>query len=267
MAEPSSNPAPPHGAVNKYDADLTKLVINSQHILHVSFITKDSEYPSVCYLVGKILKYKSNSEALYVHGHIQEAVKGRLEFAQEEGDPGLSVSIAASTIHSYYLGFSGFASGFTFANTVLNGTASLMNVSDKDRDEREWVMTQIVNAQISDRWKHLRPIKEEELDYVSIIKITPNAQKSHTYSVPKILGFETQKDVKDLDICRGHWEGAIPVWQTLGQPISGKHNEPDGEKTVAPKYVIDFIVAENAKNEKHSREIAGLDYPYDLPNY
>ncbi|EDO02088.1 predicted protein [Sclerotinia sclerotiorum 1980 UF-70] len=43
----------------------------------------------------------------------------------EEGDPEIRISIAASTAHSHYLGFSGFATGFTFANTALNVPAVL----------------------------------------------------------------------------------------------------------------------------------------------
>ncbi|KAI9650452.1 hypothetical protein NHQ30_000467 [Ciborinia camelliae] len=264
MTGASSNPAPAWS--NKYDAALTKEIINSQHILHVSFLTKDSEYPTVCYLVGKILKYKDNSDdALYVHGHVQEPVLGRL-MGREEGDPDLSVSVAASTIHSHYLGFSGFATGFSFANTVLNGTASLMNVSAQDHDERKWVMTQIVNSQIPDRWRHLRPIGSD-VDFVSMIKITPDAQKSHTHSVPKVLGLEVQNDVEDKELCEEHWEGAIPVWEKLGQPISGKNNLPEGKARIAPKYITDFIEAQNARNEYFARQVASADYPYDYPRH
>ncbi|KAF7856054.1 hypothetical protein EAF04_010010 [Stromatinia cepivora] len=263
MALSTSNPAP--AWTNEYDADLTKQIINDQNILHVSFLTKDSEYPPVCYLVGKILKYKNNPEALYVHGHVQEPVLGRLK-GVANGDSDIPVSIAASTIHSHYLGFSGFATGFTFANTVLNGTASLMKVSDDNHAEREWIMKHIINSQIPDRWNHLRPIGKD-IDYVSIIKITPNAQKSHTHSVPAVLGLEVQNDVEDKRLCEEHWEGAIPVWEKLGQPISGKNNLPEGRERAAPKYITDFIESENANNEYFARQIASSDFPYNYPRH
>lgn len=249
--------------LDEYDADLTKDIINSQHILHVSFHTKDSEYPPVCYLVGKIFKYKNNPEFLYVHGHVQEPVLGRLK-GVGKGDPDISVSIAASKTDSHYLGFSGFATGFSFANAVINGTASLMDVSADDRLEREHVMKHIVNSQVPDRWDHLRPIGKD-VDYVSIIKITINTQKSHTHSVPKVLGLEVQNDVDDKTLCKEHWEGAIPFWEQMGDPISGKNNLPEGRDRVAPKYIYDFIKAENAKNQYFARQIAGADYPYDYP--
>lgn len=231
----------------------------------MSFLTKDSEYPPVCYLVGKILKYKSNTEALYVHGHVQEPVLGRLKGVGKR-DPDISVSIPASTIHSHYLGFSGFATGFTFANTVINGTASLMDVSDNTRAEREWAMEQIVNSQIAGRWSHLRPIGTD-VDYVSIIKITPIPEKSHTHSVPKVLGLEVQNDVEDKKLCEEHWEGAIPVWEMLGQPISGKNNFPEGKHRIAPDYITEFITSENAKNEASAKQMASADYPYDYPRH
>ncbi|ESZ97449.1 hypothetical protein SBOR_2138 [Sclerotinia borealis F-4128] len=263
MAGVSSNPAPAWS--NKYDAALTKEIINGQHILHVSFLTQDAEYPTVCYLVGKILKYRDDPEALYVHGHVQEPVMGRF-VGREESDPDLHVSVVASTINSLYFGFSGFATGYAFASTVLNGTASLMDVSPGNHDEREWVMTQLINSQIPDHWRHLRPIGTD-VDYVSIIKITPNALQSHTHSVLKVLGLEVLEDVKDKKLCEEHWEGAIPVWEKLGQPISGKNNLPEGKERVAPDYVHKFIAEENTRRKKLAKEIASADYPYDNPGH
>lgn len=130
---------------DEYDANFTKEIINSQHILHISFLTKDSEYPTVCYLVGKIFKCKDKPEALYVHGHVQETVLGRLK-GIEKGDPDIPVSVAASIANSHHLGFSGFATGFSFANIVLNGTASLMGVSKDNKVEREDIMKHMVNS-------------------------------------------------------------------------------------------------------------------------
>ncbi|KAA8577110.1 hypothetical protein EYC84_007113 [Monilinia fructicola] len=228
MVKSAPNPAP--AWTNDYIPALTKEIINGQHILHVSFLTKDSEYPTVCYLVGQILKYKSNPEVLYVHGHVQEPVLGRLK-GLEKGDLDLSVSIAASTIHSHYLGFSGFATGFAFADTVLNGTA------------------------------------RTDVDYVTLIKITPNAQKSHTHSVLQVFGLEVQNDVEDKELCKKYWEGAIPVWEKLGQPISGKNNLPEGKQRVPPKYVTDFIESENARKEAFAKQAASAEYPWDYPRH
>ncbi|KAA8577109.1 hypothetical protein EYC84_007113 [Monilinia fructicola] len=210
MVKSAPNPAP--AWTNDYIPALTKEIINGQHILHVSFLTKDSEYPTVCYLVGQILKYKSNPEVLYVHGHVQEPVLGRLK-GLEKGDLDLSVSIAASTIHSHYLGFSGFATGFAFADTVLNGTASLIGV------------------------------------------------------LLQVFGLEVQNDVEDKELCKKYWEGAIPVWEKLGQPISGKNNLPEGKQRVPPKYVTDFIESENARKEAFAKQAASAEYPWDYPRH
>ncbi|KAG4028173.1 hypothetical protein MFRU_023g00100 [Monilinia fructicola] len=263
MVKSAPNPAP--AWTNDYIPALTKEIINGQHILHVSFLTKDSEYPTVCYLVGQILKYKSNPEVLYVHGHVQEPVLGRLK-GLEKGDLDLSVSIAASTIHSHYLGFSGFATGFAFADTVLNGTASLIGVCKETHDERAWVMKEFVNAQVRGRWDNIRPIGTD-VDYVTLIKITPNAQKSHTHSVLQVFGLEVQNDVEDKELCKKYWEGAIPVWEKLGQPISGKNNLPEGKQRVPPKYVTDFIESENARKEAFAKQAASAEYPWDYPRH
>ncbi|KAF5877981.1 putative flavin-nucleotide-binding protein [Botrytis fragariae] len=184
----------------------------------------------------------------------------------EKGDPDIPVSVAASMVNSHYLGFSGFATGFSFANTVLNGTASLMSISKDNKAEREDIMKYIVISQIPDRWNHLRPIGSD-VDYVSIIKITPNTQKSHTHSVPKVLGLEVQNDVEDKELCKQHWEGAISFWEKLGQPISGKNNLPEGKERVAPRYIYDFIKEQNAKSEYFARQMAGADYPFDYPRH
>ncbi|KAF7959138.1 hypothetical protein EAE96_002654 [Botrytis aclada] len=254
MAGSTANPAPAWSRI-----------INSQHILHVSFLTKDTEYPTVCYLVGKIFTCNDKPEALYVHGYVQEPVLGRLK-GIKKGDPDIPVSVAASMVNSHYLGFSGFATGFSFANTVLNGTASLMGVSEDTKVEREEIMKHIINSQVPNRWSHLRPIGSD-VDYVSFIKITPNAQKSHTHAVPKVLGLEVQNDVEDKELCAQHWEGAIPFWRNSDSPFREKNNVPEGRKRVAPQYIYDFIEEQNAKSEYFARQIAGVEYPFDYPRH
>ncbi|KAF7906763.1 hypothetical protein EAF00_001041 [Botryotinia globosa] len=62
-----------------------------QHILHASFLTKDSAYPTVSYLVGKIFTCNGKPGAFYVHGHMQETALGRLK-GIEKGDPDILVS-------------------------------------------------------------------------------------------------------------------------------------------------------------------------------
>ncbi|TGO36596.1 hypothetical protein BHYA_0120g00210 [Botrytis hyacinthi] len=108
---------------------------------------------------------------------------------------------------------------------------------------------------------------DTDVDYISIIKITPNAQKSHTHSVPKVLGLQVQNDVENKDLCMEYWEGAIPFWEKLGQPVSGKNNLPKGKARIASQYIYDFIEAQNAKNEYFARQIAGADYPFDYPRH
>ncbi|TGO09400.1 hypothetical protein BTUL_0167g00200 [Botrytis tulipae] len=51
----------------------------------------NSAYPTVSYLVGKIFTCNDKPEALYVHGHLQEPVLGRLK-GIEKGDPDIPVS-------------------------------------------------------------------------------------------------------------------------------------------------------------------------------
>ncbi|KAF7922958.1 hypothetical protein BELL_0461g00030 [Botrytis elliptica] len=176
------------------------------------------------------------ARSLVWYDHVQEPVLGRLK-GIEKRDPDIPVSVAASMVNSHYLGFSGFATGFSFANGVLNRTASLMGVSKDHKVEREDIMRYIVNSQIPDRWNCFRPIGTE-VDYVSIIKITTSVQKLHTHSLPKVLGLEVQNYVEDKKLCKEYWEGTIPFWEKFGQPILGNDNLPEAGKSNSYSYPV-----------------------------
>lgn len=209
------------------------------------------------YLVGKFFKYKNKPEALYAHGHLQEPIKYRLETDREVGGPGLPVTIGASKINSYVLGYSGFATGYTWTSTSVNGIAHLLPVSEDFKEERLEVMNNILEGFIPERSTHIRPIGDD-LKYISIIRIDVNEKKSHTHGIPAALGFELKTDVEDKAVVDAYWEGAIPVWQAYGAPIKG-----DREKKDPPKYLTTFVEQQTKKNHANAEAKAREKWPYD----
>lgn len=216
----------------------------------------------MAYLVGKFFQYKQNPETLYVHGHLQEPIKYRLETDREEGGPGLPVTIAASKINSYVLGYSGFATGYTFASTALNGVAHLLPVSPEFQSERLAVMNHILDSLIPGRSKNIRDLGDD-VHYVSIIKIDVKEKKSHTHGISAALGIEMKKDIDDEHVRKNYWEGAIPVWQTYGDPIPGEHNKV----STPPSYLTTFIDKQNKENKQHAKDVASAKWPYDPTRY
>ncbi|QKX57698.1 uncharacterized protein TRUGW13939_04816 [Talaromyces rugulosus] len=208
---------------NVYDHEKTRDVINSQPLLHLTFPTQDEEFPTVAYLVGKFFKYKNKPEALYAHGHLQEPIKYRLETDREVRGPGLPVTIGASKINSYVLGYSGFATGYTWTSTAVNGIAHLLPVSEDFKEERLAVVNNILEGFIPERSTHIRPIGDD-LKYISIIRIDVNEKRSHTHGIPAALGFELKTDVEDkavvdnfLDLLLGGRDSCLAgIWCSDG---------------------------------------------------
>ncbi|OKL55699.1 hypothetical protein UA08_09057 [Talaromyces atroroseus] len=241
MASTGPNPSPPWS--NVYDPEVSKGVINSQPILHLSFPAVEDEF----------FRYKQNPETIYVHGHRQEPIKSRLE---EVGS--LPVTIAASKIHSYVLGYSGFATGYTWVSTVVNGVAHPFPVSNEFKEERLAVMDYILDSLIPDRSTNIRDLGND-VDHVSIVRIDVNETESHTHSIPAALVFEMKKDVSDQTVRENYWEGAVPTWQAFGDPIAGEHNRV----REAPDYLTKFIEDQNAENKKNAENAASAPWPYD----
>ncbi|KAF7893294.1 uncharacterized protein EAF02_000832 [Botrytis sinoallii] len=231
LAASTANPAP---AWNEYDANLTKEIINNSTFCTYHFLPKT---PSTQLFVISSARssHAAIARSLVWYGHVQEPVLGLLK-GIEKRDPDIPVSVAASMVNSHYLGFSGFATGFSFANGVLNRTASLMGVSKDHKVEREDIMRYIVNSQIR-LWNHHWPFGTE-VDFISIIKINPNVQKSHTHSLLKVLGLKVQNYVEDKKLCKEYWEGTIPFWEKFGQPILGNDNLPEVGKSNSYSYPV-----------------------------
>ncbi|RAL62966.1 hypothetical protein DID88_004053 [Monilinia fructigena] len=123
MVKSAPNPAP--AWTNDYMPALTKDIINGQHIFTRILPHKGLRVPNCLLSLWQDSQVQEQSGSLVRARPCPRACSSRLK-GLENGESDLCVSIAASMIHSHYLGFSGFATGFAFADTVINGTASLI---------------------------------------------------------------------------------------------------------------------------------------------
>lgn len=118
----------------------------------------------------------------------------------------------------------------------------------------------------SGRWNQLRPIGKD-IDYVSIIKITPNPKKSHTHAVPAVLGLKFKMMLRTRSSAGNIRKVRFRYGRNSVNRSPGRNNLPEGRERVAPKYITGFIEIENMKNEYFARKMASSDYPYDYPRH
>lgn len=247
-----------------YKPELAQEVINSTHLLHFTFLDvpdpgKSNDikghgypFPTVLYLIGKMFSIEGGKMAVYAHGHVLRHVQDRLDDA---GGAGVPVSITASKIHSYYLGFTPSMTSLILRAAVLNGTVTEV----KDHTEKEQALQNIVNGVVPGRWDNTRPVNDRERNMVHVLRVDIDKDKSHTHTHMERHGTEWYDDVHNPKVTQKYWEGSIPIWEAYGEPINGPNNKMKN----VPPYVTGFIDDMNKKNYNYSKCEAGKKWPYD----
>ncbi|GES60619.1 FMN-binding split barrel-like protein [Aspergillus terreus] len=244
-----------------------KKVINTAHILHFTFheVPDDREFPTVLNLIGGIMPAPDGQNVLYAHGYVPENVLQRFGEAQGRS---LKVTVTASKVYSYYCGYTPFSHGITFRSAVINGHASLLrydpghpqcreSISDEDiaKNEKLEALSGIVNGIFGgkDRWEDTRhPFKDEELRRVHVFRVDIKEEASRLHERLGVLGYETEWETgKGKD----YWEGAIPIWETYGEPISGN------TRRSFPEYLRTVFEDRKKHNEDAAVKEAKKPYP------
>ncbi|KAJ5492032.1 FMN-binding split barrel-like protein [Penicillium expansum] len=213
-----------------------KKVINTAHILHFTFpeLLDKGGFPTVINLIGGMMPdpKNPNHDVVYAHGYVPKEVL--VLFSNPEDHP--KVTVTASKVYSYYCGYTPFSHGITFRSAVINGHASLLpynehissckeEVKDDEiikENEKLWALFNIVTGMFGseDRWNDTRrPFKDEEVKRVPVLRVEIDKSTSRLHERLGVLGYEPDWETSDG---RKYWEGAIPIWETYGDPIKGK---------------------------------------------
>ncbi|KAF7594477.1 hypothetical protein BBP40_009110 [Aspergillus hancockii] len=229
---PCEELAPRH--TDKYDAKVAEELINSSHILQFTFQKKDEPYPYVIHLPGRIANPPNPKKSadpkpavLYAKGWLPCDMLDKLQPDSE----GLPVNVSTCKAESIFCARSTFAHGLTWRSTVINGTAHILTFEKKGmkeeaqfseqdvlNNEKIWALYHIVNGYIPDQWEHTRHPTRKEVDMVLVLRVDIDTEKSHTHVRHGIFKYAPEWESADP---RYYWEGAIPIWETYGDPFYG----------------------------------------------
>jgi hypothetical protein len=182
----------------------------------------------------------------------------------EPGSNGLPVNVATCKPESIFCAKSTFAHGLTWRSAVINGTAHTLTFEksgmkenaqfteqDIERNEKIWGLYQIVNGYIPDQWEHTRHPTKKEVDMVLVLRVDIDTERSYTHVRHGI--FKWAPDWESADP-RYHWEGAIPMWETYGEPFYGN------TETEYPLRLKRFFDERSRKNEAYAKVQASKEF-------
>ncbi|KAF3072013.1 hypothetical protein CFAM422_005654 [Trichoderma lentiforme] len=230
-------------------------LINSSQLLDVSFNPPDSPFPATLPMIGHMGSFDRPSADLgdpldlYLHGYVSSrmmnvarATNKDQDKDKPEGDEqqGLPVCVAASHVDALILATSAFNHSYNYRSVVLFGYATLV----EDDAEKTYAMELITNGVVPDRWKTSRqPPTKAEMQSTSIlkVKITSGSAKFRDGGVS-----DDKHDLQNEEAQSSVWTGVVPVFSSLGEPVSTTYN-----KVEVPANVTDFIKDYNNENKEY----------------
>lgn len=124
-------------------------IVNASSVLHVSFVTPDSPFPTVLPMIGQMGSFARPSADtrdvldLYLHGYVSAQVAnlarkaggaGGHEGADEGTGTGLPLTVAATILDGFVLSLTPNSHSYNYRSAVLFGHALLVT----DVEEKLW---------------------------------------------------------------------------------------------------------------------------------
>ncbi|PNP51570.1 hypothetical protein THARTR1_07826 [Trichoderma harzianum] len=232
-----------------YALETIHRLVNSSQLLDVSFNPPDSSFPVILPMIGQMGSFDRPSADLgdpldlYLHGYVSSRMMNVARAADKpEGDEqqGLPVCVAASHVDALILATSAFNHSYNYRSVVLFGHATLVD----DDAEKSYAMEIITNGVVPDRWKSSRqPPTKAEMQSTSILKvrIASGSAKFRDGGVS-----DDKHDLHNEEAQNSVWTGVVPVFSSLGEPVSTTYN-----KVELPANVTDFIKDYNNENKDY----------------
>lgn len=175
---------------------------------------------------------------------------------------GLPISVAASFVDGLVLTTTPNGHVYNYRSAVVFGYASVVD----DDEEKQWAMRKTTDSVVPGQWDSLvLPLAKKELASVSVlrVKIKTGSAKIRTgmpSSTPdETIGEDETADnsstVDGTETTRSHkdvWKGVLPVYQTVGEPIS----TPNRKGMAVPEHIVDFRRCFNDASKAYATEAA-----------
>ena len=237
-----------------YDLNTIHSIVNTSHVLHVSFNPEPpaDPFPATLPLIGQMGSFEYPSAGLdepldcYLHGY----VSSRIVNMARNSSAGLPVCIAATKVDGLVLTLTPNTHNYNFRSAILHGYATLVT----DVEEKLWAMELITNSVVPDRWKNTRiPPDQAEMSSTAILKVRIADGSG------KIRGGNKSADPKDIgntELTDRVWTGVIPVWECFGEPVPSSENKV----SPVPQYIDTFVTRSTERNRSLS-ENSALERP------
>lgn len=184
----------------------------------------------------------------YLHGHIGARF---MKLASSSDGEGLPVSIAATQTDGLVLSLTPFSHSYNYRSVVLFGYAKLVT----EGQEKLWAMELMTNSVMPGRWDNTRvPPTGAEISSTSILRVKI---VSASGKIRDGGPHDEKKDLHDEEVTNRVWAGVVPIWETIGEPIS---TTPSQVKV--PNYLKAFQTNENDRNERYAKD-AAVEAPSD----
>jgi uncharacterized protein len=128
---------------------------------------------------------------------------------------------------------------------MVHGTASFLD----DEDEKMFAMECITNHVHPNRWNDCRhPPKKIELASTGIMRVNITGASAKIRTGPAVD--KDQDDWEDMEMRNRVWVGVVPVYETLGEPITA-----DYSLVKVPTPAVKTYVKERNEKEKTWSEL------------
>ncbi|KAI9826619.1 MAG: hypothetical protein M1832_006215 [Thelocarpon impressellum] len=228
-----------------YDLQKIHSIVDASAVLHVSFAPDpDDDFPAILPMIGKMGSFDFPSADLgepldcYLHGYVSSRIMNLARTHVENGAKGLPVCIAATQADGIVLSLTPNSHSYNYRSAVLHGHASLVT-SD---DEKRWAMRLVTDGVVPQRWDNTRvPPDKAEMESTRILRVQVASGSG------KIRQGGPHDDKKDTDrdeVTSSTWTGVLPLWESVGEPISSASNRVDR----VPEHIQEYVRSRNKGN-------------------
>ncbi|OTB00273.1 hypothetical protein M426DRAFT_324420 [Hypoxylon sp. CI-4A] len=265
-------PKQPYSKVNRYDSRATYAletihqIINTSPILHVSFNSPDSPFPTILPMIGQMGSFARPSAdtgdvlELYLHGYVSSRLvnlsrnasnsESSSSSSSSSSEQGLPICVAASHVDGLVLALTPNSHSYNYRSASLFGHATPV----ADVAEKLYAMELITNSVVRGRYAHTRiPPSAAEMQSTSVlrVRIAAGSAKLRTGGPG-----DDKADRQDAALLGRVWTGVLPVHYTLGEPVPGPDN-----RIGLPGYLREFRDAFNRDAEELAVEAATKSLP------
>ena len=142
---------------------------------------------------------------------------------------------------------------------MVHGTASFL----EDDEEKFFAMELITNHVHPNRWKDSRtPPTKTELASTGIMRVDIMSASAKIHTGPPLD--KDKDDLENMELRNRVWVGTIPVYETLGEPVTAQYSLVKSP----PPAVRGYISKRNGKEKAWSELVAKtkLDLPLEHEN-